>query len=175
MSLVEHNYHDYSKRQERLERRICRCGSDGTVYNLRSLISDGIILDPRQKATPLTTPYVKRERGDPEPAGSGYGRTFIFAINGNLDIHVAPDSDRIIENAVKHETLFKNANVVAAGEICFRDGKVYDINDHSGSYNTDSKLVDDPRFSNSILAALRAKEIPVAEELLEKLSHFCNV
>jgi hypothetical protein len=51
---------------------------------------------------------------------------------------------------VKHETLFHNANVAAAGEVSFVMGRLASINDHSGSYGTFGELESDPAFARAV-------------------------
>jgi hypothetical protein len=70
-----------------------------------------------------------------------------------LVVHIAFDGVRGAPDAVKHETLFQNANVEAAGEISFVMGRVSSINDHSGSYGTYGKLVSDPEFARAVRRA----------------------
>ena len=51
---------------------------------------------------------------------------------------------------MKHETLFHNANVEAAGEVSFLMGRVSGINDHSGSYRTFGMLASDLKFRRAL-------------------------
>src|SRR5258708_2275670 len=120
--LVMYQYHGSSVQTNRLANGICRCASQGQIHSLSVLLIEGRILDPSAMAKPLSTPPIRKLRSDPEPAGGGFGRTFIFAVSEQFEIHVAPDSERRWDNAVKHETLFHNAPVLAAGEICIQDG-----------------------------------------------------
>ncbi len=136
-----------------------------------TLVHEGRILAPPEMATPLTTPMVRNSRTDPNPPGAGYGTTFIFAISEKLEIHIAPDSDRHLPDAVKHETLFHNANVLAAGEISIHEGIVTGLNDHSGSYDTFGGLETNPAFVHAILHAFKNNNVPVDPILEERLQN----
>jgi hypothetical protein len=89
---------------------------------------------------------------------------FIFAVSQNFEIRIALDHLRAVDNAVKHETLFHNANVLAAGEIYFEEGVVIDINDRSGSYRT-LGMLNTPDFARAVLTAFRQNGIPMSESL----------
>jgi hypothetical protein len=112
---------------------------------------------------------VKQYPSDPVPAGAGYGKTFIFAINRNLEIHLAPDSDRTLAEAVKHETLFHNEDVLAAGEISIENGIVTGLNDHSTTYKTYGFLETDTSFSQAVLDAFTHNGVPLHPLLQERL------
>ena len=78
------------------------------------------------------------------------GPKIIYAVSTGLQVHIAFDGVRGTADAVKHETLFQNANVEAAGEVSFVMGRISAINDHSGSYGTFGKLESDPAFVTAI-------------------------
>jgi hypothetical protein len=78
------------------------------------------------------------------------GPKIIYAVSEELVVHIAFDGVRGLAGAVKHETLFHNANVAAAGEVSFVMGRVAKINDHSGSYCTFGKLQSDPDFARAV-------------------------
>ncbi|MGO8925420.1 MAG: hypothetical protein ACLQU3_00640 [Limisphaerales bacterium] len=120
---------------------------------------------------PLSTPKVRKSRSENLPEGAGYGRTVIFAVNEELDVHVARDSDRALGGAVKHETLFHNAPVLAAGEMCIEEGVVMGLNDFSGSYDTDGELEVNPAFAGAVLKAFEKRSLPMGEALREFLQN----
>jgi hypothetical protein len=62
---------------------------------------------------------------------------------------------------VKHETLFHNADVRAAGELSVVDGIIVAVNDFSGSYRTAGKLDTDRRFAEAVLTAIDRASIPL--------------
>ena len=169
-----YSYHGTSQHRTRLADGRCRCESQGRVHRLDALLSRGLILAPPALADPLSTPQIRRLRSDPEPIGAGYGRTFIFAINEELEICIAADNDRQLHNAVKHETLFHNANVLAAGEICIQNGIILNINDHSASYSTIGKLEADPAFAQAVLGAIARHAFPLDPQLKDLLENLSN-
>ena len=74
---------------------------------------------------------------------------------------------------MKHETLFHNADVLAAGEIHIRSGVIAGLNDHSGSYGTAGALEENPEFSTSVLSAVERLSLPIDEatrQYLQQLS-----
>jgi hypothetical protein len=164
-----YRYQGSDLQTERLAKRECRCGSEGPIYNIAELLRHDRIGAPNEMAVNLSTPKVRKTRGEPEPANSGYGKTYIFAISEDLVIHIALDSERRTTGAVKHETLFHNADVLAAGEICIEDGIVVSLNDHSGSYGTDAELETNPDFAGSVLSAFDKHGVPVAPNLRAEL------
>lgn len=68
-------------------------------------------------------------------------------------------------DAIKHETLFKNQPVSAAGEIVFEHGEVVDLNNFSGTYNVPF----DRDFKGAVLQALDRSGIRVSHETRKKL------
>jgi hypothetical protein len=169
-----YRYHGTSEHTNRLAQGRCRCGSDGQIHNLKALVGQGRILEPPALAHPLSTPQIRRLKSDPEPIGGGYGRTFIFAVNETFEIHVATDSDRSVGNSVKHETLFHNADVLAAGEISIQNGVVVNVNDHSGSYGTVGELESNPAFAHAVLEVIARHALPIDPQLKDRLHSFSN-
>lgn len=170
-----YNYHESDLNSGRLKKGICRCGSDekGKVFSLNGLVQGGVILSPPEMEAPLTTPKVK-SASDPNPAGAGYGKTFIFAISEKHEIRIARDSDRNEPDAVKHETLFHNADVLAAGEIAIDAGVVTGLNDHSGTYVTHGHLETNPEFLEAVLTAFTQNGVPLDPLLKERLTDLRN-
>jgi hypothetical protein len=84
-------------------------------------------------------------------------------------MNVSLDGYRGSDNAVKHETLFHNAAVLAAGELEVLDGIIVGINDHSGTYRTYGMLDNDPSFAETVLKALERAEVPVDPQLRRQL------
>jgi hypothetical protein len=142
---------------------------------LEALIRNGHIADPQHPENSLSTPEVVKSFSDPPPPGSGSGRTFIFAISEDFQIRVAPDGVRTVAGAVKHETLFHNADVLAAGEICIRDGIIAGLNDLSGSYRTEGYLETNPDFAKAVLRAFEKNHLPVDDALIDQLQHFTRL
>lgn len=132
-------------------------------------MNNGHIVDPQHLGNNLSTPEVIRSFDDAPPFGSGPGRTFIFAVNTDCEIRVAADGVRAAAGAIKHETLFHNADVLAAGEIHIRDGIIAGLNDHSGSYGTVGRLETDPAFATALLDAFARNNLPVDPALIEEL------
>lgn len=120
------SYDDTPVRQERLARGTDHCSSAGDVYDLRDLVSGDVITSPR---APQRTAATAGTSAAAEPV-------LIYAVDVNFNIHIAFDGVRGRPNAVKHETLFHNADVRAAGELTITDGIIVGVNDRSGSYRT---------------------------------------
>ncbi len=166
-----YQYQGSDLQKERITKGVCRCGSQGDVYNLAALLRRDRIAAPKEMVTNLSTPKVPKARGEREPPGSGAGKTYIFAVGEDLEVHIALDSDRQDAGAVKHETLFHNADVLAAGEICIEDGVISALNDHSGSYGTDAELEANPGFARAVLSACEKHKFPVTVNLRTKLEN----
>ena len=117
----------------------------------------------------LTTPPLANRYLEPsdEPV-------FIFAVDRHYRVRIAVDGDRPGDaNAVKHETLFHNASVRAAGEIEITNGLVTNINDLTGSYRLRGYLESDPDFAGAVLRSFSDNSIPVDVRLrhyLERMS-----
>lgn len=133
--LFMYDYHESSKRRDRELSGTDRCGSTGPTYSLSQLVLARRMTDP-QSNQPLSP-----------------SSPFIYAVAESGEIRVAPDGDRDTPNSVKHETLFHNAPVRAAGEIHIRDGQIIHVNDHSGSYQTYGALHANPAFAQARLQA----------------------
>ena len=165
-----YRYHGTKTNLDRLEEGRCRCSSTGTVYPLAALVQGGLILDPNT-GSPLRTPMVGHSRDDNPPLGDSKWARFIYAVSQRFEIHVAPDGHRPTEGSVKHETLFHNEDVLAAGELWIDDGVVQDLNDFSGSYKTDGGFEANAEFRKAIHTAIERLGIPVSPTLLERLQN----
>jgi hypothetical protein len=165
---MHYDYHNSPSRLEREELGICRCASptDGRAYELKELIRDGIIMDPESVGAPLTTQFAPGTR----PESVGLPPRYIYAISTSLEMRIAPDGTRAEPNAVKHESLFHNEVVLAAGELGFENGLLASLNDHSGSYETDGELEANSDFVVAVLRAVLLNEIPITESLLSQLN-----
>jgi hypothetical protein len=129
-------YHDTPVRVERERKGLDHCASKGSVFELAGLVNDrGEVIDPRNPGVLLD---------------NSAGPKIIYAVSSELVVHIAFDGVRGAADAVKHETLFHNANVEAAGEVSFRMGRVSGINDHSGSYGTFGMLASDLKFRRAL-------------------------
>lgn len=165
---MNYDYHNSPSRLEREGLGICRCASptDGRVYELTELIRDGVIMDPGLIDTPLTTQFAPATRSE----SIGLPTRYIYAISTSLEMRIAPDGTRTEHNAVKHESLFHNDVVLAAGELGFENGLLASLNDHSGSYETDGELEANSDFVVAVLRAVLLNEIPITESLLSQLN-----
>jgi hypothetical protein len=146
--------YDYQRtviRAERLARRTDHCDSSGRVLRLAALLVGGLIMDPEAPASAL-------------------GRhKFIYAVDESYEINVGEDGVRGTSAAVKHETLFRNAEVRAAGELFVEQGIIVHVNDLSGSYGTAGQMDADRRFARAVLAALEKVAATVDEAELTRL------
>jgi hypothetical protein len=127
------------------------CSSKGPVFELGSLLKGGLIRDPGDLATALTV-------------GTSVRKTkvaFIYAVGENFAIHVGFDGVRGRADAVKHETLFHNADVRAAGELEIEAGVIVEVGDISGTYRTPGRIQTDPRFADAVLTALDGIHAPI--------------
>lgn len=154
-----YDYHGTDIHTERLAAGRDHCDTPGPVYDLVLLVSDGRITDP--------------ERGGDLTTSSA--RQLIYAVDADLSVHVGFDSERGISGAVKHETLFHNEPVEAAGEMEVVDGIVVAVNDRSGSYGTTGQMRVDPRMARTLLAALRRANVRVADAVLDFLNERAGV
>lgn len=145
--------HDSDIRAERLVTGRDHCESAGRVYALTELVVRNRIVDPESGV---------------ELATSGE-RRLIYAVDSGGRIHVGFDGDRGVPHAVKHETLFHNAPVEAAGEMRVANGVIVEVNDRSGSYGTIGQLKIDRRMAQAVLTALQAAEVPLTSEVLDFL------
>jgi hypothetical protein len=96
-------------------------------------------------------------------------RRSIYAVSTTLVVHIAFDGVRGATDAVKHETLFHNANVAAAGEVSFVMGRVSNLNDHSGSYGTFGKLASDPAFARAVRLGFSRTLVLMDKSVLENI------
>jgi len=158
-------YHGSSIQKARVKSGTDHCGSEGTVYRLQDLLSSAVIIDPRNGSKPLTA---GRNSRPPAPV-------LIYAVDRNLELHVAFDGIRGNADAVKHETLFHNADVEAAGEMQVRRGIIFAVNDLSGSYRTAGRLGEDRRFARAVLAAIDRIAAPLAWSERRRLSAMAGI
>lgn len=160
-------YHGTPRWQERQPKNLCRCESpdEGRVFNLAELVVDGIVVHPVTRDEPLQSIPAPREREEAYELDWRY----IYAVSEDFSIHIALDGDRTPNDAVKHETLFHNQDVRAAGELGFEGGILSTLNDHSGSYGTDGELKSAPEFAAAVLEAVRLHKIPISTSLKSKL------
>lgn len=157
-SVRMYSYHDTAIRAERLVKGTDHCASRGEVFELRKLVNDrGLATDPRDPESL----FDRRE-----------GETVIYAVSDEFVVHIGFDGVRGSPDAVKHETLFHNANVRAAGEVVFRAGRVLELNDRSGSYGTYGMLFADPELGEAVLKAFERSGVRMSSavsKLLRKL------
>jgi hypothetical protein len=121
------------------------------VFELGALVSDELIRDPSDLAAALTV-------------GTSVSKTkvaFIYAVDENFAIHVGFDGVRGTTDAVKHETLFHNADVRAAGELEVEAGVIVEVGDISGTYGTPGRIQTDPLFADAVLTALDRIDAPI--------------
>lgn len=97
------------------------------------------------------------------------GPKIIYVVSTTFMVHIAFDGVRGATDAVKHETLFHNANVAAAGEVSFVMGRVSSLNDHSGSYGTFGKLATDPAFARAVRLGFSRTHVLMDESVAEKI------
>lgn len=143
--------YDRLKEGERLAKGEDHCRSGGAVFALAGLIRDGLIREPADMTKALTA---GRSTGKRE-------RVLIYAVNENFAINVGFDGVRGTANAVKHETLFQNDDVRAAGELEVDDGVIVEVGDVSGTYGTPGRIQTDPTFADVILQALDQISAPI--------------
>jgi hypothetical protein len=148
-----YDYHNTETRAERLAIGRDHCDSDGAVYDLARLVSGELVVDPEGRGNLTTTA----------------DRRLIYAVSEDLRVHVSFDGQRGTQHAVKHETLFHNAPVEAAGEMELLDGVVTAITDQSGSYGTTDLLGADRRMARAVLRALQAAQVPLTEAVVDSL------
>ena len=150
-----YNYHDTPVRLERERKGHDHCASKGAVFNLATLVNaEGEALDPRHRS---------------ELLDNSRGPKIIYAVSTELVVHIAFDGVRGTADAVKHETLFHNANVAAAGEVSFVMGRISEINDHSGSYRTYGKLASDAAFARAVRLGFSRTHVLMDESARETI------
>jgi hypothetical protein len=152
-----YDYRGTAIRAVRLARGTDHCGSPGRVFGLAELVASGLIMDPEAPTRLLTK------------------RKLIYAVNEAFEINVAEDGVRGTSGAVKHETLFRNAPVRAAGELFVEQGIIVRVNDRSGSYGTEGRMDSDRRFSRAVLAGLAKAAATVTEAELVRLREKAHV
>jgi hypothetical protein len=149
-------YHGSSLQKERVKHEIDHCGSEGPVYPLADLIvlrgRRMVVLDPENRRKALTAIGNLDARN----------RVLIYAVNAELELRVALDGRRGAPGAVKHETLFHNGDVLAAGEMGVLRGIIVEVNDRSGSYGThgDLELTGNTLFAAAVVGAMRKIDVP---------------
>jgi hypothetical protein len=149
-----YNYHDSDRRNERLGKKLDRCAVDhaGRVFAPSpSDVDDDRLVD-----------------GCAEGNGPADGM-YIYAVDSDGSLRMARDGHRPDPDAVKHETLFHNANVAAAGELVFAGGALVDATDNSGSYWTLGELETRPDFARALLDAITFAGVPIVPQLLARL------
>jgi hypothetical protein len=143
--------YDGIKAAERRVRGQDHCGSNGPVFELGSLIIEGAIRDPADLSSALTAGVsVTRKK-----------QSLIYAVDENFTIHVGFDGVRGQPDAVKHETLFHNADVRAAGELEIENGVIVEVGDISGTYGTPGRIQTDPSFVDAVLRSLDRIAAPI--------------
>jgi hypothetical protein len=135
------------------------CSSTGRIFELGELIENGRIDDPDNPGRPLTVGRSVGRRN----------RVLIYAVDETFRIHVGFDGVRGTSEAVKHETLFHNADVRAAGELEIEDGVIIEVGDVSGTYGTPGRIQTDPLFTQAVLTALKRIEAPLEDNELRRL------
>lgn len=143
---------------ERLAAGKDHCASSGPVFEISTLVVAGRIIDPDDRETTLTTRSTRSSR------------VMIYAVDGKYQMNVAVDTVRGTPNAVKHETLFHNAPVLAAGEIDVDDGIIVAVNDRSGTYQTRGMLDLDSSFANAVARAITEANVPITPALISQLT-----
>ena len=142
---------------ERLAAGKDHCASSGPVFEISTLVVAGRIIDPDDREKPLTTRSTR------------FSRVMIYAVDGKYQMNGAVDPVRGTPNAVKHETLFHNAPVLAAGEVDVDDGIIVGVNDRSGTYQTRGMLDFDSSFANAVARAITDANVPIAPTTMSLL------
>jgi hypothetical protein len=122
------------------------------TYSLRELVQEGRLTEPGKPGQPLT---VGRSVGKKN-------RVLIYAVDENFETRVGFDTPRGRPDAVKHETLHRNADVRAAGELEVDDGVIVEVGDVSGSYGTSGRIQTDPAFVTAVLRAIAKAGVGLA-------------
>jgi hypothetical protein len=148
------DYHNSSIRTRRLENGTDHCASGGKRFALHDLM-EGL----RQPANSVADQLV----------ADGGRHKYIYAVSEDQQVNVAVDGIRGTPDAVKHESLFRNAPVLAAGELIITQGVVTHVNDHSGSYRTSNAMNDDPSYAAVVLASFEAEGVSFTAEERERL------
>ncbi|QEF98879.1 hypothetical protein Mal15_29370 [Stieleria maiorica] len=160
-------YHDTEENERRLAEGRCRCGTEhnGRVFSLKELVRNNALYDPYCQDTLLSDDPIV-----PQSSVEAYrpGR-YIYAVGESGDIRIALDCNRDHRDAIKHESLFHNANVMAAGEIGFQNGMIAFVDDSSGSYVTRGAMKSRPDFVGSLVNAIESNAIPIQDGVMEML------
>ena len=90
-------------------------------------------------------------------------------------IRVGFDSVRGMPDAVKHETLFHNADVRAAGEFEIENGVIVEVGDVSGTYGTPGRIQTDPSFVEAVLRSLDAAGAPIERHERKRLERRAGI
>ncbi|GAB5404577.1 MAG: hypothetical protein Aurels2KO_28080 [Aureliella sp.] len=161
-------YHDSPENKKRLALGLCRCAveGEGRIFDLVNLIKDDLIIDPYNQNELLSVAPRLPNENTPAYRPARY----IYAVSKDLGFRIALDCDRKSPRAVKHETLFHNQDVRAAGEIGFRDGRVDKLDDISGSYGTRGAMEEDLSFIKSLVEAIELNQVPVSPFLFQRLT-----
>ncbi len=147
-----YRYHGSKVHDDRLRENRDRCPSQWTEKALATQVVDGVVRD--ESGNPLTTGRIDSRAG-----------VFIFAVAPTtFEMRIHLDGDRSLAGAIKHESLFHNEHVLAAGEIQFENGELVDLNDASGSYATYGSLTL-PSFQEAVLKALIAAKVRFSEKV----------
>lgn len=142
-----YRYHGSLEHQDRLRHGRDHCKTEGPVHDVATLVCNGLARSPGTTDL-LTTPAMNAEG------------IYIYAVGLSGEMRVAADGgDRSRPHAIKHETLYHNDDVMAAGEVVFRDGVVVDLNDKSGSYRTFGEMRVNPDFCKAVLDALERTRV----------------
>ncbi len=142
--------------RERNQNRENQCKSGARSYALRTLVEGGLAIDPLSHH-PLSTSPLER----------GKAGKYIYAVR-NDTMRVGPDGDRSKKDVVKHETLFRNLPVQAAGEIRFHEGAVIDINDLSGTYLTEDEM-EEEEFRRVVAESLREAGVALSQDVRRRI------
>jgi len=162
-------YESTDHQRQRIDQQRDHCGKrvpHAPCYPLASVQSDGLLRDPTT-GTLLTSCPISNS-ADPTATKDGL-EVYIYAVSQSMEIRISVDGVRGTLNAVKHESLFDNESVLAAGEIWIEHGIVKDINDHSGTYLCRGELRSTPAFANAVLNALERSTLRTAQPLLNLL------
>jgi hypothetical protein len=154
-----YEYEQTSTQEGRLAEGRDRCGSKYKEYDLVELVRARCICDPRDRRRRLTT----------APIGSTIPNKFIFAVDVSYRLRLWEDGERSSPGSVKHESLFHNAPVRAAGELQIVDGEVVNVNDQSGTYGTRGALDSDLSFRTAVREALESAGASYSERVHQLL------
>lgn len=110
-----------------------RSASHGLVFRLADVVREGKVILPGEPDPLISRRLIWKDGDKWSPADLEMPLVIYAVKNGEMRIGI--DGGRKDPKAVKHDSLFDGASRVdAAGEITFRDGKITDVNDKSGTY-----------------------------------------